>query len=218
MDRQKVLFLCVGNSCRSQMAEALLRHHAGDRFDVYSAGLNPKPIHPLTHQVLREIGIDSSRQTSKRTASVPFAGAITHPTDLRMRRRTWRPGRNDHRIAAVIDAEHHVGPFRQDDVIEVALHSGRLHDRPVLQHERLDIRRQRHFQRAAHKRCAADLQQHIAVGRAQGDSRHCHGCLCQSAGDRDLALRLDRACLRNIAGDAPSALQQAAYRQRRIRD
>lgn len=60
-----VLFLCIGNSARSQMAEALLRKHAGDKFDVYSAGLRPKPIHPLTTQVLREIGIDIRDRSSK---------------------------------------------------------------------------------------------------------------------------------------------------------
>ncbi len=63
--KQKVLFLCTGNSCRSQMAEALLRHHAGNRFEVFSAGLEPKPIHPLTVAVMDEKGIDASAQRSK---------------------------------------------------------------------------------------------------------------------------------------------------------
>ena len=61
----KVLFLCTGNSARSQMAEALLRHHAGDRFEVYSAGLEPRGIHPYTVQVMNEIGIDIGGQSSK---------------------------------------------------------------------------------------------------------------------------------------------------------
>jgi arsenate reductase len=61
----KTLFLCTGNSCRSQMAEALLRHHAGDRFEAFSAGLEPKPIHPLTHEVMKEKGIDTTAQRSK---------------------------------------------------------------------------------------------------------------------------------------------------------
>ncbi len=60
-----VLFLCTANSARSQMAEAILRRHAGDRFNVHSAGLNPQPIHPLALQVMEEAGYDLSRHTSK---------------------------------------------------------------------------------------------------------------------------------------------------------
>lgn len=61
----RVLFLCVGNSCRSQMAEALLRHLGGERFDVHSAGSIPVGVHPKTIQALAEIGIDAGRQRSK---------------------------------------------------------------------------------------------------------------------------------------------------------
>ena len=64
-DKRTVLFLCTENSVRSQIAEGLMRHMAGDRFDVYSAGLSPKGIHPLTHTVMNEIGIDTRGQTSK---------------------------------------------------------------------------------------------------------------------------------------------------------
>jgi arsenate reductase (thioredoxin) len=60
-----ILFLCTGNSCRSQMGEALLRKHAAGRFDAYSAGVNPKGVHPLTIKVLEEIGIDTSKLRSK---------------------------------------------------------------------------------------------------------------------------------------------------------
>lgn len=65
MDKTRVLFLCTGNSCRSQIAEAFLRKYAGDQFEVYSAGLEPKPIHPLTIRVMEEIGMDMSGQYSK---------------------------------------------------------------------------------------------------------------------------------------------------------
>jgi arsenate reductase len=65
MEKQRVLFLCTGNSCRSQMAEAFLRRYAGEHFEAYSAGLEPKPINPLTIQVMDEIGFDLSGQTSK---------------------------------------------------------------------------------------------------------------------------------------------------------
>ena len=65
MKKKKVLFFCKHNSCRSQMAEALLRRLAGDRFDVYSAGLHPRPVHPLVHTVMEERGVDTSGQTSK---------------------------------------------------------------------------------------------------------------------------------------------------------
>jgi arsenate reductase (thioredoxin) len=65
MRKPKILFLCTGNSARSQMAEAYLRHWAGDRLEVYSAGLEPRGIHPLTVQVMAEAGIDLSGQRSK---------------------------------------------------------------------------------------------------------------------------------------------------------
>jgi arsenate reductase len=61
-----VLFLCTGNSCRSQMAEGLLRHHAGDRFVVHSAGTDPATaVHPLAVRVMGELGIDISEQRPK---------------------------------------------------------------------------------------------------------------------------------------------------------
>jgi len=65
MNKARVLFLCTGNSCRSQMAEAFLRKYASDQFEVYSAGLEPKPINPLTIKVMEEIGFDMSGQYSK---------------------------------------------------------------------------------------------------------------------------------------------------------
>jgi arsenate reductase (thioredoxin) len=66
--RPKVLFLCTGNSCRSQIGEAMLRHHAADRFEALSAGTDPKPINPLTERVMAEKGVDISGQRSKDVA------------------------------------------------------------------------------------------------------------------------------------------------------
>ena len=67
MNRQRVLFVCTGNSARSIMGEALLRHHARDRFEVHSAGMEPKGVNPLTIRVLEEAGVDTADLTSKST-------------------------------------------------------------------------------------------------------------------------------------------------------
>jgi len=63
--KSRVIYLCTGNSARSQMAEAFLREFGGDRFEIFSAGLEPKGIHPLTVKVMEEIGISLEGQTSK---------------------------------------------------------------------------------------------------------------------------------------------------------
>jgi arsenate reductase len=66
MSKPRVIFICTGNSARSQMAEGLLRALAGDHFDVFSAGTEPKGrILPEVHEVMREVGIDISSQWSK---------------------------------------------------------------------------------------------------------------------------------------------------------
>src|SRR5437773_9827732 len=61
----RVLVVCTGNSARSLMGEALLRHHGGSAFEVHSAGTEPKGIHPLTERVLDEAGIDHTWARSK---------------------------------------------------------------------------------------------------------------------------------------------------------
>ena len=74
MEKPKVLFLCTGNTARSQMAEAFLKRYAGDRFEVFSAGYHPKEIHPLTRRVMAEKGFDLSGQSYK--GVVEFLGKI----------------------------------------------------------------------------------------------------------------------------------------------
>ena len=61
----RVIFICTGNSARSQMAEALLRHDGAGRFHVVSAGVNPRGVHPMTVTALGKVGIDISDATSK---------------------------------------------------------------------------------------------------------------------------------------------------------
>ena len=79
--RQRVLFLCTGNSCRSQMAEAWLRELGGNRFEALSAGAKPAGyVHPLSIVAMQEVGIDISSQTSKHIRDfLPSAGT---PPDL----------------------------------------------------------------------------------------------------------------------------------------
>jgi len=78
MGKPKVLFLFTGNSVRSQMAEAFLRKYAGDRFDVYSAGLVHRSINPLTIQVMAELGLDLSGLTSKDLKSFIGKASFTY--------------------------------------------------------------------------------------------------------------------------------------------
>ncbi len=80
MEKKKVLILCTGNSARSQMAEGLLRHDAGDRFEVASAGIRPGSVRPEAIAVMREIGIDISGHRSKHVdelAEQPFDYVVT---------------------------------------------------------------------------------------------------------------------------------------------
>ncbi len=79
-DKRRVLILCTGNSARSQMAEGLLRHDAGERFEVESAGTKPGTLRPEAIAVMREVGIDISSHRSKHVdefAGQPFDYVIT---------------------------------------------------------------------------------------------------------------------------------------------
>lgn len=64
-EKLKVLFLCTGNSCRSQMAEGWTRELQGDAIEVYSAGIENHGLNPRARQVMAEVGVDISKQTSK---------------------------------------------------------------------------------------------------------------------------------------------------------
>lgn len=69
MKRQRVLFLCTGNSCRSHMAEGWLRHLAGDRYESLSAGAKPSGyVHPLAIKAMAEVGVDIAGHRSKSIA------------------------------------------------------------------------------------------------------------------------------------------------------
>jgi arsenate reductase len=63
--KKRVLILCTGNSCRSQMAEGILRHYGSNRFEVFSAGTKPSSVNPVAIQVMKEIGVDISGHRSK---------------------------------------------------------------------------------------------------------------------------------------------------------
>lgn len=74
--KEKVLFVCIHNSARSQMAEALLKKLGGDRFDAYSAGLEPGSLNPLAIEVMQELGIDISTNETKAVFEYFKQGAL----------------------------------------------------------------------------------------------------------------------------------------------
>ena len=77
---KKILVLCTGNSCRSQMAEGYLKHFAGNKADVYSAGVEAHGVNPKAIQVMKEDGVDISRHTSNTVneyRSIDFDYVIT---------------------------------------------------------------------------------------------------------------------------------------------
>ncbi|MFZ4815806.1 MAG: arsenate reductase ArsC [Phototrophicaceae bacterium] len=139
----RVLFLCTHNAARSQMAEAFLRQAAGDQFEVYSAGLDPKPIHPYTIQVMDEVGIDIRQQTSKGVrqymAGIHFNYAITvcADADQNCPHALWSHGRKlywpfDDPAAIVGTEEHKLAEFRAvRDQIAAKIHSWVAELQPV---------------------------------------------------------------------------------------
>ena len=80
IEKLKILFLCTGNSCRSQMAEGWARHLKGDRIEPYSAGLEAHGLNPRAVKVMEEAGVDISAQKSQKVEEVlqvPFDYVVT---------------------------------------------------------------------------------------------------------------------------------------------
>jgi len=67
-----ILFLCTGNSCRSQMAEGFAKKILSNDLKIFSAGIEPKRIHPMAVKVMQEVGIDISQQRSKNISEIPL--------------------------------------------------------------------------------------------------------------------------------------------------
>ncbi len=78
MEKKKVLFVCIHNSARSQMAEAFLNSMAGDRFEAESAGLQPGNLNPFAVEVMKEIGIDISGNKTKSVFDFIKQGKLFH--------------------------------------------------------------------------------------------------------------------------------------------
>jgi arsenate reductase len=76
MEKQRVLFVCIHNSARSQMAEAWMNHLCGDRFEAESAGLEPGTLNPLVVVVMKEVGIDISGKATRSVFDVCKSGAL----------------------------------------------------------------------------------------------------------------------------------------------
>jgi arsenate reductase len=80
MEKLRILFLCTGNSCRSQMAEGWTRHLKGDQIEVWSAGVETHGLNPLAVKVMAEAGVDISAHRSthvKEVLDIPFDAVIT---------------------------------------------------------------------------------------------------------------------------------------------
>ncbi|MDQ0049936.1 arsenate reductase (thioredoxin) [Paenibacillus polymyxa] len=75
MEKKTIYFLCTGNSCRSQMAEGWAKKYLGDRWNVYSAGIEAHGLNPKAVQAMNEVGVDISGQTSDMIDSVLLNGA-----------------------------------------------------------------------------------------------------------------------------------------------
>jgi arsenate reductase len=72
VSKKGILFLCTGNSCRSQMAEGFAKKMLSKDLKIFSAGIEPKRIHPIAVKVMQEVGIDISQQKSKNISEIPI--------------------------------------------------------------------------------------------------------------------------------------------------
>lgn len=134
----RILVLCTGNSCRSQMAEALLRRAGGGRLEVHSAGTHPAGVNPLTIRSLAELGIDISAARSKSMTEFldqPFDVVVTvcdeaaeacpvFPGPGRRIHRSFRdpataPGDDAERMAAFRDVRDEVVAWADDLAAEL---------------------------------------------------------------------------------------------------
>lgn len=121
----RVLFLCTGNSARSQMSEGLLRHFAGEKVEVSSAGTEPKPeVHPMAVAAMAEIGIDISAQKPKHIeifTDGDFEWVITVCDHARQTCPVW-PGRGQHVYWPIADPAEQEG---DDDLKMTAFREAR---------------------------------------------------------------------------------------------
>lgn len=117
MENECVIFLCTGNTARSQMAEAFLRKYAGSHLMAYSAGLKPGAINPYTERVMREIGIDLSGQHSKSVkeylGKMSFTYLITVCAEAEAKCPTAFPGIS-HRLSWPFDDPAAVGRSEEE--------------------------------------------------------------------------------------------------------
>ncbi len=128
--KKKVLFLCTGNSCRSQIAEAIVNDRLGDKWDAFSAGTHPaSEVHPLAVRVLREIRIthEGTPRAVEEFRSVPFDLVVTVCDQAAEECPVWLgDGKKVHRgfidpAAAVGSEEQLLAVFRRvrDEILEV---------------------------------------------------------------------------------------------------
>jgi protein-tyrosine-phosphatase len=95
MKKKRVLFVCVHNSARSQMAEAFLNTMAGQKYEAVSAGLEPGELNPLAVEVMREVGIDISRNKTKSAFDLPLLRAeLDIPSSRNLNSLTMEGGEN----------------------------------------------------------------------------------------------------------------------------